>query len=333
MQQHRAIQGRLPGHGAMQPTVDLPMNTPPLRLGTRASPLARWQAEWVAAQLAQHGVAVVLVPITTAGDRDQRGAVAQIGGQGLFTKEIQRAVLQQEADLAVHSLKDLPTEAVPGLVLAAVPPRAACGDVLVCRTAARLDSLPQGAIVGTGSIRRRAQLWHVRPDLQMRDIRGNVDTRLRKLSDGQFDALVLAEAGLTRLQLGDRITQRLPLDVMLPAVGQGALGVECRADDSVALSAVRWLDDPPSHACVLAERALLAALRAGCLAPVGARARLDGDVLRLDAAVLSPDGRQRLHQCGEGPPHDPESLGRQVAETLLARGAAQLIRAAHAAPE
>jgi hydroxymethylbilane synthase len=262
------------------------MNTPPLRLGTRASPLARWQAEWVAAQLARHGVAVTLVPITTTGDRDQRGPVAQIGGQGLFTKEIQRAVLQHEADLAVHSLKDLPTEAVPGLVLAAVPPRAACGDVLVCRAASGLDTLPQGAVVGTGSIRRRAQLWHVRPDLQMRDIRGNVDTRLRKLSDGEFDALVLAEAGLTRLQLADRITQRLPRDVMLPAVGQGALGLECRADDAATQAALKLLDDPPSHACVLAERALLAALRAGCLAPVGAWARADAGAIDLYCVVL-----------------------------------------------
>ena len=196
-----------------------------LRIGTRATALARWQAEWIARQLGERGVEVELVPISTTGDQ-QHGTIESIGGQGIFTKEIQRALLEGRIDLAVHSLKDLPTDVVPGLCVTAVPERAAVGDVLVCRKWASLDELPQRATLGTGSLRRRAQLLHVRPDLQIRDIRGNVDTRLRKLDQGEYDAIVLAEAGLRRLGLADRITQVLPLTLLLPAVGQGALAVE-----------------------------------------------------------------------------------------------------------
>jgi hydroxymethylbilane synthase len=181
-----------------------------IRLGTRASALARWQAQWVADRLTQLGAEVALVPITTSGDRHQEGAIGGLGEKGVFTKEIQHALLDGRIDLAVHSLKDVPTDAIEGLVLAAVPPRAAIGDALLCRQCRGLVALPQGAIVGTGSLRRRAQLRHVRPDLLMEDIRGNVDTRLRKLDEGRYDAIVLAEAGLTRLDLANRITQILP---------------------------------------------------------------------------------------------------------------------------
>src|SRR5215213_4302116 len=195
-----------------------PGNPRTLRLGTRGSTLARWQAEWVAGELRALGHAIELVEIATRGDVDQVVAVEEIGTRGVFTKEIQRALLAGDVDVAVHSLKDLPTELVDGLVLAAVPTRESSADVLVSRNRSTLENLPQGARVGTGSLRRQAQLRHVRPDLQVTDVRGNVDTRLRKLDEGQFDALVLAEAGLRRLQLAGRVSQVFPAEVMLPAV-------------------------------------------------------------------------------------------------------------------
>jgi hydroxymethylbilane synthase len=297
-----------------------------LRLGTRASALARWQADWVAAELGKLGVPVEMIHISTQGDVSSR-PLGAIGGQGLFTKELQRALLDGSIDLAVHSLKDLPTERVPGLQLAAVPERESTRDVLVSNVADTLDALPPGARIGTGSIRRRAQLLHARPDLQVSEIRGNVDTRLRKLDEGQYEAIVLAEAGLRRLGWGERITQVLPIELMLSAVGQGALGIEARSDDGPTLQALAPLDHPVTHLAVLAERALLAALRAGCLAPVGAWARLAGGQLQLDAVVLSHDGRARLSAAASGPPEQAESLGQQAAADLLARGAAELIGA------
>jgi hydroxymethylbilane synthase len=300
-----------------------------IRLGTRASPLARWQAEWVAAQLRGRGIAVELVPITTTGDRG-RGAIEEIGGQGVFTKEIQLALLEGRIDLAVHSLKDLPTAATPGLWLAAVPERGPPGDALVSAIAASLDALPKGALIGTGSLRRRAQLLHYRRDLQMRDIRGNVDTRLRKLHQRGYDALLLAEAGLRRLGLAHEIAQVVPLEIMLPAVGQGALGLETRAADASARRIVAPLDHPPTHAAVRAERALLAALEGGCLAPVAALAGVDGDRLTLTARVISHDGAQMLEARQDAPPADAEILGRRVGEVLLAQGAGELIGAARA---
>jgi hydroxymethylbilane synthase len=303
-----------------------------LRIGTRASALARWQAEWVAARLAERGVESELVPIVTQGDQHQAGPIGALGSQGVFTKEIQRAVLDGRADLAVHSLKDLPTEPVEGLCLAAVPPRESAGDVLVLRQGEKLYDLPRGARVGTGSLRRRAQLWHVRSDLAFDDVRGNVETRVRKLDEGAYDALVLAEAGLKRLGLAARIAQVLPKEIMLPAVGQGALGIEARADDRQARDAVSALDDRPTRAAVLAERALLAALRGGCLAPVGAWGRMETDGrLHLDAVVLSVDGRTRLLAADAATPAAAEVLGASVAERLLSQGAAELIAAARRA--
>lgn len=303
----------------------------PLRLGTRGSPLARWQADWVAAQLRARGWAVELVLITTQGDV-KTGPLGSFGGVGVFTKEIQRALLDRQVDLAVHSLKDLPTERVPGLELAAVPPRESPADVLITRDGGDFESLPPNALLGTGSMRRRAQLLHVRPDLRIEDIRGNVETRLSKLDAGEYDAIVLAEAGLTRLGLGARIQRVLPKSLMLPAIGQGALGLETRSTDDRALSALRSLDDPETHQAVLAERAFLATLRGGCLAPVGAWGRFPeeaaGRQLVLDGVVLSPDGRQRLSGTVAGEAGQAESLGRELADRLLADGALDLIAAA-----
>lgn len=304
------------------------MSTPRLRLGTRSSPLARWQAEWVAARLAELGVTVELVPITTQGDV-KSGPLGQIGGMGLFTKELQRALLDQQIDLAVHSLKDLPTEPVAGLTLAAVPERESTADVLLATRFTSLDLLPAQARVGTGSLRRKAQLLHARPDLLIEDIRGNVETRVRKLDAGEFDAIILAEAGLKRLGLADRITQVLPRTVMLPAVGQGALGVEARADDRATLRLVAPLDHDDTHQAVLAERTMLLSLRAGCLAPVGALAAVSQDQLQLEAAVLSPDGWKRITAAAATTTNDAIYLGQMIAEELLGQGAAEMIAAAH----
>ncbi len=302
-----------------------------LRLGTRGSALARWQAEWVATTLVNRGFQVELVPIVTQGDEQTSQPIGNLGAQGVFTKEIQRALVAGRIDLAVHSLKDLPTEPVPGVVLAAVPPRESTADVLVSRNGFPLSGLPRGSRVGTGSLRRRAQLRHVRRDLEMVDLRGNLDTRLRKLDLGQCDAIVLAEAGLKRLGWADRVTEVLPQDIMLPAVGQGALGVECRVEDEAAFGAARTLDDRPTHLAVLAERAMLAALLGGCLAPVGAVATVaqPGQLL-LVAVVLSGDGQQRLAAQMQAPDEQAEALGRAVAAQLLADGAGVLIAAARA---
>lgn len=303
----------------------------PLRLGTRASALARWQADWVAAQLRQRGIDVQLTPIATTGDH-QLGAIEAIGGQGVFTKEIQLALLEGRIDLAVHSLKDLPTVVTSGLSLAAVPERAEAGDVLVSARGSSLADLPEGATIGTGSLRRRAQLLHFRRDLQMKDIRGNVDTRLRKAHTSDYDAVVLAEAGLRRLGLEAQITQMLPLEIVLPAPGQGALALETRTDDEPTRRIVAQLDHPSTHAAVAAERAMLAALQGGCLAPIAALARVDGDRLTLVGRVLGRDGVRRIEATETASVAESLALGRQVAEALLTQGAGELIRAARQTP-
>lgn len=298
-----------------------------LRLGTRASALARWQADWVAARLQQAGVAVEMVLITTQGDaRDE--PIGNIGAQGVFTKEIQRALLDDRIDLAVHSLKDLPTDPVDGLEVSAVPARESCGDVLVSRDATGFDELSTGAVVGTGSLRRQAQLLHARRDLDVQNIRGNVETRLRRVEEGAYDAVVLAKAGLTRLGLLHHVSEPLSKSWMLPAIGQGALGLEIRAGDHKTRDRVACLDDSATRYSVLAERALLAALRGGCLAPIGAWGRMEEAGLRLDAAVLHPRGTARLSvqvQAAVEQAEQAEQLGRQAARTLLDQGAAELI--------
>ena len=305
------------------------MSTLRLRLGTRASALARWQAGWVAAQLQNCGVEIELVPITTKGDAQSRDPIGNLGSPGVFTKELQRALSEDRIDLAVHSLKDLPTEIVEGLCLTAVPERESPHDALISREALAFEALPPGAAIGTGSLRRRAQLLHARRDLRMCGIRGNVDTRLEKLLSGQFDALILAEAGLKRLGLEAHITQILSDSWMLPAVGQGALGIECRIADSATREALALLDHPPTHQAVLAERSLLAALSGGCLAPIGAWARTNAEGhLQLDAAVLSSDGSRRIAGSAGAPRDAAELLGRELAESLIAQGATELISAA-----
>ncbi len=305
------------------------MTTRPLRIGTRGSKLARRQADWVASELARRGVECEQVLIDTRGDKQQDWSIAALGATGVFTKEIQHALLAGEVDLAVHSLKDLPTEPVPGLLLAAVPARAPYGDVLVSRENIAFEQLPAGAKVATGSRRRQAQLAAVRADLEIVPVRGNVDTRLAKLDAGEFDAIVLAEAGLVRLGHADRITQRLSPQYLLPAVGQGALGLETRIDDAFAQSRAALLDDAATHAAVRAERAFLAALRAGCLAPVAAWGRFYRGWLVLTGRVLSLDGRTKCEATCCGTPSDPEELGRRTAAILLSQGAGELITAAH----
>jgi hydroxymethylbilane synthase len=297
----------------------------PLRIGTRGSRLALWQANYVAARLralASQRV-VELVEIQTAGDQVRDVPLAQIGGDGVFTKEIQRALLAGTVDVAVHSLKDLPTLPVEGLLLAAVPPRGATGDVFISRRHARFDALPTGATVATSSLRRRAQVLWRRPDLRLVDIRGNVETRLRKLTEEGLDALILARAGLERLELAAEITEVLDAAWMLPAVGQGALGLECRADDRASRDLLAQLDDVATHNAVLAERAFLRALGGGCQVPIGALATAAGDRVQLRGAVLSPDGKERIEGQREGA--HSEGVGQQLAEDVLQRGARRLL--------
>jgi len=302
------------------------------RLGTRASQLARWQSDWVAAAWRQQGADVEIVEIATQGDVHQHGPIAALGEPGAFTKEIQAALLAGAVDLAVHSLKDLPTQSPHGLALAAVPQRAGPADALVA--AVPLDNLPSAARVGTGSVRRRAQLLHLRPDLHLVPIRGNVDTRLRKLDAGDYDAIVLAAAGLERLGLAERIVELLEPPRMLPAPGQGALAIECRADDAQALQVAARLDDSSARLAVAAERTVLAALHGGCSAPIAAWARFAGGKLQLDALVADSHGRQVLRASGEellspatteSPLALAEALGRRVAADLARQGAAALV--------
>ncbi|MEM9354194.1 MAG: hydroxymethylbilane synthase [Planctomycetota bacterium] len=297
----------------------------PLLIGTRASHLALWQAHWVADRLGDLGATAAMVEVTTRGDTEQSDPVASIGVQGVFTKEVQRAVLSGDADLAVHSLKDLPTEPTPGLVLAAIPEREDFRDALVSRSGAGLDDLPEGARVGTGSQRRRALLAAVRPDLQLSPIRGNVDTRLAKLDRGEYDAIVLASAGLKRLGLHERIAEVLAPPRLLPAPGQGALGIECRADDDATRTVLGQLDHVATRSGVEAERALLAQLHGGCSVPVGAWGRTEGDALQLDAVVASTDGIRVLRAADSGDPSNPAAVGRRLGDQLLADGAAAII--------
>ncbi|PQO35384.1 hydroxymethylbilane synthase [Blastopirellula marina] len=304
---------------------------PAIRIGTRGSQLAQWQANWVADQLRANGAAVEIIHIATQGDVTQ-GPLDSIGGRGVFTTEIQAALLDHRIDVAVHSLKDLPTEAVAGLQLAAVPAREADGDVLISPKASDVMSLPHEAIIGTGSMRRKAQLLHLRRDLQIRDIRGNLDTRLRKLDDGHYDAIILAEAGLRRLELFERIRHVIPKSQMLPAVGQGALGLEIRQNDQIAKDLLAPLNHASSYYSVLAERSMLRNLRGGCLAPVGAWGRVDADkqLLTLEGVVVSGDGHHKISASACGPPNRAEDIGRQVADQLAIQGAERLIAFARA---
>ena len=265
-----------------------------------------------------------MVLITTQGDaRD--GPIEALGGQGVFTREIQRALLEDRIDVAVHSLKDLPTEPVTGLGLATVPARESAADVLLTVDNGDLQSLPAGCRVGTGSLRRQAQLLHAHPDLDVQPIRGNVETRIARLDEGEYGAIVLAEAGLKRLELQHRISQVLPATIVLPAVGQGALGLETRSDDDDTRGLIAPLDDSASHTAVIAERALLSTLHGGCLAPIGAWGRWQDEKLVLDAVCLDERGTRRLAETGRSDGQDPGELGQQVAQELISRGALELI--------
>ncbi|HEV3263383.1 MAG TPA: hydroxymethylbilane synthase [Gemmataceae bacterium] len=303
----------------------------PFRLGTRGSRLALWQANYVADRLQPLAAprVVELVEIVTAGDQVRDVPLPALGGEGVFTKEIQRALLAGEVDVAVHSLKDLPTVPVEGLLLAAVPPRGPVGDVLVSHRHRTFDGLPRGAIVATGSLRRRAQALYRRPDLRLVHIRGNVETRLRKLQEQDLDALILAEAGLERLGLGHAVTEVLDRSWMLPAVGQGALGLECRQDDRVALDLLAEVDDVSTRQAVLAERELLRSLGGGCQVPIGADSVIAGETLHLRGTVLTPDGTRRTEAAEAGPLADAEAVGRRLAQELLRRGAADILGIRH----
>ena len=296
-----------------------------IRIGTRGSRLALWQANFVAEMLRPVAGAVQVVEIQTTGDRVGDRSLAEIGGEGLFTKEIQRAALERSVDVAVHSLKDLPTVPVPGLVLAAVPLRGPVHDVFVSARHESVDQLPKEAIVATSSPRRRAQLLHHRPDLQLVPIRGNVETRLRKLEEGNLDGLILAEAGLERLGLRHRINQILDAPWMLPAVGQGALGIECREDDSVLREWLARVDDAPTRWAVTAERSLLRNLGGGCNVPIAALAQCKSDGLGLRAAVLDADGKKRIYGQFIDKPDQAEALGEHAARELTAKGARELL--------
>jgi hydroxymethylbilane synthase len=295
-----------------------------LKVGTRGSPLALIQAESVAAPLRALGADVQIVPVRTEGDRRLEVQLASIGGKGLFVREIQEMLLAGSLDCAVHSLKDLPAETPTGLCLAAFPMREDPRDVLVTRAKGRLEDLRTGAKLGTGSPRRRALALAIRADLVVEPLRGNVETRLRKLESEDLDGVLLAAAGLTRLGLAPAHVQPLDPDVFVPAVGQGVLAVESRADDRRVLSLLGRLDHAATRACATAERACLARLGASCNSPVAAYATRDGSTLRMTALVASDDGRKVLRATGIGAPDTAERLGRQLADSLLDQGAASV---------
>ena len=292
------------------------------RLGTRGSPLALAQASAMAARLRGLGADVEIVPIRTEGDRLLEARLAALGGKGLFVKEIEDALCDGAIDAAVHSLKDLPAGVPAGLALAAFPERGDPRDVLVTRTGARFEDLAPGAVIGTSSPRRRAIVLSLRPDLVVEPMRGNVDTRLRKLEGGAWDGVVLAAAGLQRLGLAPAHARPLDPDVFVPAVGQGILAVEVRAADRATRSLVERLDHPPTRACALAERAYLGRLGASCNTPMAAHASFRGDRLGMTALVASEDGRTVLRGGDSGAPADAELVGLRLAESLLERGAA-----------
>ncbi len=300
----------------------------PLRIGTRGSALARWQAELARGRLTAMGLAAELVLVRTTGDRRREAPLRAIGGKGIFTKELEDALLDARIDLAVHSMKDVPTEVPASLVIAAVCQRDDVRDALISRDGSGLDGLPAGARVATSSLRRQAQLLHHRADLRMVEMRGNVDTRLGKLERGECDAVVLAKAGLDRLGLADQITEVLSPDICLPAAGQGAIGIETRAGDAAVLEAVAKLDHDETRMAVEAERAVLASLEGGCLLPLGVWARMKEDEFLIEACVLALDGSQALRAQRAGLPRHAGDLARQVAVELLDRGAGRLLQSA-----
>ena len=298
-----------------------------LRIATRKSALALWQANHVRALLldAHPGIEIELVKIVTEGDRILDRPLSEIGGKGLFLKELERAMLNGEADLAVHSMKDVPASMAEGLVLDAVLPRANPYDALVSRSGRLLADLPAGSRIGTSSLRRKSQLLALRPDLEVADLRGNVDTRLRKLDEGQYDAIILACAGLERLGLGERITETLQPPDWLPASTQGIIGLQCRQDDAHTRTLIEPLADSDTMVVASAERSVARVLEATCQVPLAVHAVLDAGTVRLRSVVSTPDGKESIWAAGEGPSSDAVALGERVAAELLKNGAGKIM--------
>ena len=296
-------------------------------IGTRSSKLALWQADYIACRLHEKHPSLIVEEkrMTTQGDRILDAPLAKIGGKGLFTKELETAMLAGEIDIAVHSLKDMPTEVPEGLVITAITERYDPGDAVVSPRYQTLAALPPGAKVGTSSLRRRAQLLAARPDLTLFDLRGNVNTRLEKLDAGEYDAIILAAAGLKRLGFEDRITEVLPRALCLPAVGQGALAIEARRDDHEVRKLVDFLRDEAMTDCAAAERAFLETVEGGCQVPVGVYAAVDGDQLSVEAVIASLDGRQRFRDTRTGPRQEARALGRELANVLLDAGGIEIL--------
>jgi len=298
----------------------------PIRIGTRGSMLAKWQAEFIRKKIFQAtGVDAEIVIIKTTGDKLQTASFAQIGGKGVFIKELEDALLNEEVDLAVHSVKDIPTDVPSRLCFPAICRREDTRDCLISTKGETLATLRQGARVGTSSLRRQAQIRHARPDLDIRELRGNVDTRLRKVESGEYDAILLAKAGLDRLGWSNRISEVLSPEVCMPAVGQGAIGVQARLKDAEIGDALAPLDDFETRQSIVAERSLLGALEGGCQVPLGAWARFERGELVLDAVVCSPDGLQHVRQRATAPPEQARELGIQVAQLLIDSGAREIL--------
>jgi hydroxymethylbilane synthase len=294
----------------------------PLRIGSRGSILARWQAEFVRKQLFQiTGVEAEIVIIKTSGDKMQQAPLTQIGGKGIFIKELEEALIEEKVDLAVHSVKDIPTDTPGRLHFPAVCRRDDVRDCLVSNKGTLLANLKQGARVGTSSLRRQAQLRHHRADLDIRELRGNVDTRLRKVERGEYEAIVLSKAGLDRLGWSAKITEPLSTDISLPAVGQGAIAIESRVTDRDASEILEKLDDPETRTAIIAERALMAAMQGGCQVPLGAWARMERGELVMEAVVCSVDGLQYVRQKAGAPPDQAAQLGESMAQMLIEGGA------------
>jgi hydroxymethylbilane synthase len=298
-----------------------------IRVGTRGSNLALWQATFVRETLERHhpGIRFEQVIIKTGGDLDQKSSLSQIGGQGIFTKEIEKALLNNTIDIAVHSLKDLPSKMPEGLILVAVQERGYVEDVLITANGTTLDQLPQNAKVATGSIRRKSQLLSIRPDLIISDLRGNIDTRLRKLKESDIDAIIMAKAAILRLELDQVLYYEFNTGEMIPAVGQGAIGIQVRKEDRVVQDIVKALNHQDTFHAVTAERALLATLDSGCQFPVGAFARVSGNSLDISGFVGSEDGKNILHEDMKSEVQEARNAGRILAEKLLDRGAKSLL--------
>jgi len=296
-------------------------------VGSRQSRLALWQAQWVVEQLKQRypGRHFRIVGMKTKGDHILDVPLAKIGDKGLFTRELENALLAGECDLAVHSMKDLPTRLPPGLTIGAICRREYPGDVLISRRMLTLQELPPGAHLGTSSLRRKAQLLRFRPDLQMVDVRGNLTTRLRKLAEQQLDGLVLAYAGVCRLGVERAITQKIPFSICLPAVGQGSVGVEIREGDEEIRQLLAGLDDPAARPAITAERAFLRKLEGGCQVPIGALGRVENGALQLEGIVLTLDGRRYVRESVSGPPEEAVALGEELAARMLAKGAGAIL--------